>query len=289
MKPANHVENRRDRRLAVNQSGKRQAVVIIRERDGKSLPAVFRSEGAALSWIRSRIAKGTVVNADEGTAWNDLHSRFEMRRVNHEQAHQLLSASHPRMADLIARSRRYNIAPAVSIRPFDALAESIAYQQLSGKAAATIFGRVRGLYPKTKWLDPAKILATPDDALRSAGLSRAKTAAIKDLAAKTIDGTVPSGRALLRMSDDEIIARLTQVRGIGRWTVEMLLLFDLGRPDVWPVDDYGVRKGFAKTFGRRKLPTPKQLIKSGEKWRPYRSVAAWYFWRALEAPEKLRT
>ena len=193
------------------------------------------------------------------------------------------------MADLIARSRRYNIAPAVSIRPFDALAESIAYQQLSGKAAATIFGRVRGLYPKTKWLDPAKILATPDDALRSAGLSRAKTAAIKDLAAKTIDGTVPSGRALLRMNDDEIIARLTQVRGIGRWTVEMLLLFDLGRPDVWPVDDYGVRKGFAKTFGRRKLPTPKQLIKSGEKWRPYRSVAAWYFWRALEAPEKLRT
>ncbi len=192
------------------------------------------------------------------------------------------------MADLIARSRRYNIAPAVSIRLFDALAESIAYQQLSGKAAATIFGRVRGLYPKTKWLDPAKILATPDDALRSAGLSRAKTAAIKDLAAKTIDGTVPSGRALLRMSDDEIIARLTQVRGIGRWTVEMLLLFDLGRPDVWPVDDYGVRKGFAKTFGRRKLPTPKQLIKSGEKWRPYRSVAAWYFWRALDAPEKLQ-
>ena len=191
------------------------------------------------------------------------------------------------MADLIARSRRYNIAPAVSIRPFDALAESIAYQQLSGKAAATIFGRVRGLYPKTKWLDPTKVLATPDDALRSAGLSRAKTAAIKDLAAKTIDGTVPSGRALLRMSDDEIIARLTQVRGIGRWTVEMLLLFDLGRPDVWPVDDYGVRKGFAKTFGRRKLPTPKQLIKSGEKWRPYRSVAAWYFWRALDAPEKL--
>jgi DNA-3-methyladenine glycosylase II len=192
------------------------------------------------------------------------------------------------MADLIARSRRYNIAPAVSIRPFDALAESIAYQQLSGKAAATIFSRVRGLYPKTKWLDPTKVLATADDALRSAGLSRAKMAAIKDLAAKTIDGTVPSGRALLRMSDDEIIARLTQVRGIGRWTVEMLLLFDLGRPDVWPVDDYGVRKGFAKTFGRRKLPTPKQLIKSGEKWRPYRSVAAWYFWRAMDASEKLQ-
>jgi DNA-3-methyladenine glycosylase II len=190
------------------------------------------------------------------------------------------------MAELIARSRRYNIMPAVSIRPFDALAESIAYQQLSGKAAATIFGRVRALYPKQKWLDPAQLLATPDETLRATGLSRAKTAALKDLAAKTIDDTVPASRALIRMSDDEIITRLTTVRGIGRWTVEMLLLFDLGRPDVWPVDDYGVRKGFAKTFGRRKLPTPKQLMKLGEKWRPYRSVAAWYFWRALDTPEK---
>jgi DNA-3-methyladenine glycosylase II len=186
------------------------------------------------------------------------------------------------MAELIARSRRYNITPALSIRPFDALAESIAYQQLSGKAAATIFGRVRALYPKRKWLDPEQLLATPDETLRAAGLSRAKTAALKDLAAKTIDGTVPAGRALIRMSDDEIITRLTAVRGIGRWTVEMLLLFDLGRPDVWPVDDYGVRKGFAKTFARRKLPTPKQLMKFGEKWRPYRSMAAWYFWRALD-------
>ena len=193
------------------------------------------------------------------------------------------------MAELIARSRRYNITPALSIRPFDALAESIAYQQLSGKAAATIFGRVRALYPKRKWLDPEQLLATPDETLRAAGLSRAKTAALKDLAAKTIDGTVPAGRALIRMSDDEIITRLTAVRGIGRWTVEMLLLFDLGRPDVWPVDDYGVQKGFAKTFGRRKLPTPKQLMKFGEKWRPYRSMAAWYFWRALDTAEKLQS
>ena len=190
------------------------------------------------------------------------------------------------MAELIGRSRRYNVTPAVLIRPFDALAESIAYQQLSGKAAATIFGRVRALYPKRKWLDPEQLLATSDETLRAAGLSRAKTAALKDLAAKTLDGTVPSGRALILMTDDEIITRLTTVRGIGRWTVEMLLLFDLGRLDVWPVDDYGVRKGFAKTFGRRKLPTPKQLMKLGEKWRPYRSVAAWYFWRALDAPKK---
>jgi DNA-3-methyladenine glycosylase II len=195
-----------------------------------------------------------------------------------------LSRTDPRLAALIARVRPFDVVARPLVRPFDALAESIAYQQLSGKAAATIFGRVRALYPRRKWLDPKLVLATPDEKLRACGLSRSKTAALKDLAAKTLDGTVPSGRALARMSDDEIIQRLTTVRGIGRWTVEMLLLFELGRPDVWPVADYGVQKGFAKTFGRRKLPTPKQFLKIGEKWRPYRSVAAWYFWRALDQP-----
>jgi len=208
--------------------------------------------------------------------------------MNHEHAHQLLGASDPRMAALISRSRRYEIQPAVSIRPFDALAESIAYQQLNGKAAAMIWSRVRALYPKRKWLVPEEVVATPDETLRAAGLSRSKIAALKDLAAKTIDRTVPSGRALLGMSDEEIITRLTAVRGIGRWTVEMLLLFDLGRPDVWQIDDYGVRTGVAKIFGHRKLPTPKQLMKVGTKWRPYRSIAAWYFWRALDEPEKLQ-
>jgi 3-methyladenine DNA glycosylase/8-oxoguanine DNA glycosylase len=202
--------------------------------------------------------------------------------MNHKEAHRHLAASHPRMAELIARSRRYAIMPSPALRPFDALAESIAYQQLSGKAAATIWGRVRALYPRRRHLDPKLVLDTPDQTLRAAGLSRSKVAALKDLAAKTIDGTVPSVGALAKMSDEEIVERLIAVRGIGRWTVEMLLLFDLGRPDVWPVHDYGVRKGFAKAFGRRKLPTPKQLIKLGEKWRPYRSVAAWYFWRALD-------
>jgi DNA-3-methyladenine glycosylase II len=202
--------------------------------------------------------------------------------VNHAAAHRHLAATDPRIAELMARSRRYNVTPSLSIRPFDALAESIAYQQLSGKAAATIWGRVRALYPEKKYLDPKLILATPDEKLRAAGLSRSKVAALKDLAAKTIDGTVPSARALAKMTDEEIIERLVAVRGIGRWTVEMLLLFDLGRPDVWPVHDYGVRKGFAKIFGKRKLPTPKQLMKHGKKFQPYRSVAAWYFWRALE-------
>src|SRR5881392_3457731 len=139
--------------------------------------------------------------------------------MNHQHAHQLLRTSHPRMAELIRRSRRYNISPGKLVRPFDALAESIAYQQLSGKAAATIFGRVRALYPKRKWLDPKLVLATSDETLRGCGLSRSKTAALKDLAAKTLDGTVPSGRALILMTDDEIITRLTTVRGIGRWTV----------------------------------------------------------------------
>jgi DNA-3-methyladenine glycosylase II len=197
-----------------------------------------------------------------------------------------LARSDPRFAALIARARPYNVVANQLVRPFDALAESIAYQQLSGKAAATIFGRVRALYPKRKWLDPELVLKTPDETLRACGLSRSKVAALKDLAAKTIDGTVPTRRALLRMTDEEIIQRLTSVRGIGRWTVEMLLLFELGRLDVWPVADYGVQKGFAKTFGRRKLPTPKQFLKMGEKWRPYRSIAAWYFWRALDVPEK---
>jgi DNA-3-methyladenine glycosylase II len=195
-----------------------------------------------------------------------------------------LARSDPRFAALIKRARRFDVVTNDLVRPFDALAESIAYQQLSGKAAATIWGRVRALYPKRKWLDPEAVLKTTDEMLRACGLSRSKVAALKDLAAKTIDGTVPTRRELVLMTDEEIIERLTKVRGIGRWTVEMLLLFDLGRLDVWPVADYGVQKGFAKTFGRKKLPTPKQFQRIGEKWRPYRSVAAWYFWRALDAP-----
>jgi DNA-3-methyladenine glycosylase II len=197
---------------------------------------------------------------------------------------QHLAARDSKLATLIAQVGPFTVQPGKLVRPFDALAESIAYQQLSGKAAATIFGRVRALYPKRKWFSPELVIATPDETFRAAGLSRSKTMAIKDLAAKTIDGTVPTRAALDRMSDEEIVARLTTVRGIGRWTVEMLLLFDLGRLDVWPVDDYGVRKGYAKTFRKKELPKPKELLAIGERWRPYRSVAAWYFWRALDAP-----
>ena len=203
-----------------------------------------------------------------------------MTPVDSKAAIKHLAQSDPRMAALIARSRPYDPKPSVLVRPFDALAESIAYQQLSGKAAATIWGRVRALYPKRKWLDPKQVLATPDEQLRACGLSRNKTIALKDLAAKAIEGVVPSGARLAKLDDEEIIQRLTAVRGIVRWTVEMLLLFELGRPDVWPVNDLGVQKGYARTFGKRKLPTPKQLQRFGERWKPYRSAAAWYFWRA---------
>ena len=205
-----------------------------------------------------------------------------MNAADPTAAIQHLAQSDPRFAELITRSRPYAPKPSVLLRPFDALAESIAYQQLSGKAAATIWGRVRALYPKRKWLDPTQVLATPDEQLRACGLSRNKIIAVKDLAAKTIEGIVPPGPKLATMPDEEIIERLTAVRGIGRWTVEMMLLFQLGRPDVWPVNDLGVQKGYAKTFGKRKLPTPKQLQKIGNKWKPYRSAAAWYLWRACD-------
>src|SRR5450432_394672 len=237
------------------------------------------------------------MNEIQRTQMNDRKIRQKSARKN---AHATMSADpltpeqqlalrDPKLAALIAKVGPFTVRPGNLVRPFDALAESIAYQQLSGKAAATIFGRVRALYPRRKWFSPDLVLATPDEKFRTAGLSRSKTAAIKDLAAKTLDGTVPTRAALDRMNDEEIIARLTTVRGIGRWTAEMLLLFDLRRLDVWPVDDYGVRKGYAKTFRKKVLPTPKELHAIGEKWRPYRSVAAWYFWRALDVPKKVST
>ena len=166
--------------------------------------------------------------------------------------------------------------------PFAALAEAIVYQQLNGRAASTIHGRFLALFRPRRVPSPDGVLAAPHEALRAAGLSRAKIAALTDLAAKTIDGTVPPLRELRRMGEEEIVERLTRVRGIGRWTVEMLLIFRLGRPDVLPAGDYGIRKGFARAFRTRLLPTPRQVLRRGERWRPYRSVASWYLWRALD-------
>lgn len=202
-----------------------------------------------------------------------------------ETATRTLRETDPRLAKVIDLHGPCRIDANGAGTPFAALARSIAYQQLAGKAAATIHGRVVALYAPRRILRPEDVLATPDERLRQAGLSRAKTAAVKDLAQKALDGIVPSWTALRRMDDEEIVARLTSVRGVGRWTVEMLLIFHLGRPDVLPVSDYGVRKGFQRTYAKRKLPTPVQLTKHAERWRPYRSVASWYLWRALEDPD----
>jgi DNA-3-methyladenine glycosylase II len=193
-----------------------------------------------------------------------------------------LSDADPRLGELIERAGPFRLEPEPAQSLFAALLESIVYQQLSGKAAATILGRVSALHHPRRFPRPADILATPAEQLRAAGLSNAKTLAVKDLAAKTVDGTVPSMLRVRRMADDEIVERLTTVRGIGRWTVEMLLLFRLGRSDVLPIGDLGVRKGFARTFGRRVLKDPAVMIRRAERWRPYRSVASWYMWRALE-------
>jgi DNA-3-methyladenine glycosylase II len=169
-----------------------------------------------------------------------------------------------------------------AIRPplegyFAALVRAIAFQQLAGRAAAAIHGRFLANF--VEGLTPEAVLALPEELFRSAGLSAAKTASIRDLAAKTVDGTVPL-EGLEAYSDDEIVERLSKVRGIGPWTAEMFLIFQLRRPDVWPVDDFGVRKGYAIAHELPTLPKPKELAALGELYRPYRSIAAWYCWRA---------
>ncbi|WP_438018389.1 methylated-DNA--[protein]-cysteine S-methyltransferase [Sorangium sp. So ce315] len=167
---------------------------------------------------------------------------------------------------------------------FLALAESIVYQQLTGKAAATIFARVRALFPRAhEGPTPEQILRAPDEKLRAAGLSQAKLLALRDLARRAADGELPTLAEARRMEDEQLVERLTRVRGVGRWTVEMLLMFRLGRPDVLPVDDYGIRKGFAIAFGQGDLPARTELEARGARWRPYRTVASWYLWRAVDA------
>ena len=193
-----------------------------------------------------------------------------------------LSQADAALGALIGRVGEFTMRPSPTHSLFASLVRSIVYQQLSGNAAATILGRVNRLFAPRRFPTPDDLLEIAPQRLRQAGLSAAKTAALRDLAAKTLDGTVPSLARVRRMSDEEVIEHLTAVRGIGRWTVEMLLLFKLGRPDVFPVGDLGVRKGFALTFRKRKLPDAPTMVRRAEPWRPYRSVASWYLWRALE-------
>jgi DNA-3-methyladenine glycosylase II len=204
-------------------------------------------------------------------------------------------ARDPKLARLIQRVGPFTLKISSTTSPFEALAEAIIYQQLHGKAAATIHRRLLESFHPICGLgnhpSPEHILDCPNPPLRAAGLSANKTLALRDLAAKTLDGTVPTLARIRRMSDDAIIEHLTQVRGIGTWTVEMLLIFRLGRPDIFPVTDYGVRKGFALTFQGLKptkkvvpadLPTQADMQKRAERWRPWRSVASWYHWRACD-------
>ncbi len=204
-----------------------------------------------------------------------------------------LSKKDRRLGRLIGQVGPFRLRLESMHSPFASLSEAIIYQQLNGKAAATILGRFKALFSPGPpgppipgvhpFPTPQQVLAADEDALRGAGLSRNKLAAIRDLAEKTLCGTVPELDALHLMPEEEIVERLTAVRGVGRWTVEMLLIFRLGRPDVLPGTDYGIRKGVAQTFGLSELPTPQEVATLGERWRPFRSVASWYLWRSLDS------
>jgi DNA-3-methyladenine glycosylase II len=186
------------------------------------------------------------------------------------------------MGGLIRAVGAYGLVLENDGHPFQALAQAIAHQQLNGTAARTILTRFVNSCGNGAFPTPEAVLATPNETLRAAGFSFSKIAALKDLATKTVEGIVPDRKTLLDLEDAAIITRLTQVRGIGRWTVEMLLIFQLGRPDILPVDDFGVRAGFQFTYGLRQMPAPKALAAYGERWGPHRTAAAWYLWRAVE-------
>jgi DNA-3-methyladenine glycosylase II len=199
--------------------------------------------------------------------------------VSYSAEHRSLAALEPRFERAYAELGRISRQRAQSFSPFNALARSIVYQQLSGKAAATILGRVFTAAGTPDVLTPDHIDALDDTTLRAAGLSANKTLAMRDLSAKSRVGIVPEHATLKRWSDTEIIEHLTQVRGIGVWTVQMMLIFSLNRPDVWPIADLGVQKGAAKLLGLSELPKPKALEQIGAKWSPHRTLAALYLWR----------
>src|SRR5450432_4013079 len=221
-------------------------------------------------------------------------------RYDAAEACRYLAARDVKLGRLIERAGPFTLKLKSQHSPFESLLDSIIHQQIHGKAAEAILRRLLGHFGDVH-PQPEQLLAAPDDALRAAGLSGSKALALRDLAAKTLDGTVPTLAQIRRLSDVEIVDRLTAVRGIGPWTAEMLLMFRLGRPDVLPATDYGVRKGYALTLGyasrgdarggkvsarnpftNEMLPTPAELLKRGERWRPWRYVASWYLWRACD-------
>jgi 3-methyladenine DNA glycosylase/8-oxoguanine DNA glycosylase len=200
---------------------------------------------------------------------------------DHQKAHAHLSGIDKKLARLIAQVGEFQFKLDECDSVYESLLEAITHQSIAGAAARVIFGRIMALGTDGKCPTPQELLRARSPKLRKVGLSHAKIAAVRDLARKTIDGVVPTIEAAENMSDEELVERLISVRGIGAWTVEMFLIFRLGRPDVLPVHDYGVQKGYAITYGKKTIPKPKELAAFGERWRPYRSVASWYMWRAV--------
>ncbi|HYZ64824.1 MAG TPA: DNA-3-methyladenine glycosylase 2 family protein [Acetobacteraceae bacterium] len=204
-----------------------------------------------------------------------------------QHAVQHLVAVQSEFGPLIARIGPYT-AQIEPCEPYEALVRAIAHQQLHGNAARAILRRLRELHPGDGFPSPSALAATPDEALRACGFSRTKIAAIRDICARTLDGTVPSAADAASIPDEELIARLSTIRGVGRWTVEMLLISCLGRPDVLPVDDFGVREGWRLLTKAEAQLRPKQLAAIGEAWAPYRSTAAWYLWRASDEGKRVK-
>ncbi|MFZ3199724.1 MAG: hypothetical protein WA175_01095 [Candidatus Acidiferrales bacterium] len=201
---------------------------------------------------------------------------------DHKAAIEHLSKVDRRLARVIAKSTEFGLKIDGAQTPYESLLQAITHQSIAGKAARVIFGRIRTLGANGRAPTPEELLRVRKPKLRKIGLSFAKIAAVRDLARKTLDGVVPTLEDAEKMSDQELIDRLISVRGIGAWTVEMFLIFRLGRPDVLPIHDYGVQKGFALTYRKKTIPKPRELAQFGERWRPWRTVASWYMWRAVE-------
>lgn len=234
----------------------------------------FSANGGIVTKIRMLTLEAARTNGFDGDGELGFHPQRAVAR---------LRAADPALARIIDAVGPCCLELKKTPSLFVALAEAIVYQQLTGKAAATIFARLCALYPYAhRGPSPEQILRTPERKLRAAGLSGSKLLSLRDLARRTVDGRLPTLAQVQRMDDETVVERLSEVRGIGRWTAQMLLIFRLGRPDVLPLDDYGVRKGLAVALRTRELPTRAALEKRGARWTPYRTVASWYLWRAAE-------
>jgi DNA-3-methyladenine glycosylase II len=252
----------------------------------KKLSALAKSRGASLSFNRpqksvaSRMELGNLFPRFRNGAF--VTETSAVLSFDLAEATRHLAERDERLKRLIEETTPFQLKIEAAQSPYETLVEAVTHQSISGKAAATIFGRVKALSSTGGIPTPQEMLKLRKPALRKAGLSGAKILAMKDLAQKTIDGVVPTLKQAQELSDEELVKRLVSVRGIGAWTVEMFLIFSLGRPDVLPIHDLGVKKGWSITYGKKHMPKPKELLAFGERWRPYRTVASWYMWRACQ-------